>query len=134
VIPEDLRYSPEHEWVRTQDGGETTDGVAVARIGITDYAQNSLGDIVFVQMPEPGTTVEPGDSIGEVESTKSVSEIFAPIGGTVVSRNDALDSSPELVNSDPYGDGWMIEIELSDPGQLDELLDANGYAGVIGET
>jgi glycine cleavage system H protein len=133
VIPEDLRYSSEHEWVRTQDGGDTTDGVTVARVGITDYAQNSLGDIVFVQMPEPGTTVEPGDAIGEVESTKSVSEIFAPLGGTVVARNDALDSAPELVNSDPYGDGWMIEIELSDPAQADEMLDATGYAELIGE-
>ncbi len=133
MIPEDLRYSAEHEWVRTRDGGEATDGVTVARVGITDYAQNSLGDIVFVQMPEPGSTVEPGDAIGEVESTKSVSEIFAPLGGTVVARNDVLDSSPELVNSDPYGDGWMIEIELTDPGQLEDLLDANGYAEVIGE-
>jgi glycine cleavage system H protein len=133
VIPEDLRYSSEHEWVRTQDGGEATDGVTVARVGITDYAQNSLGDIVFVQMPEPGTTVELGDAIGEVESTKSVSEIFAPLGGTVVARNDALDSSPELVNSDPYGDGWMIEIELSDPAQVDELMDGNAYAELIGE-
>jgi glycine cleavage system H protein len=133
VIPEDLRYSSEHEWVRTQDGGEATDGVTVARVGITDYAQNSLGDIVFVQMPEPGTTVELGDAIGEVESTKSVSEIFAPLGGTVVARNDALDSSPELVNSDPYGDGWMIEIELSDPAQVDEMMDGNAYAELIGE-
>jgi glycine cleavage system H protein len=137
VIPEDLRYSAEHEWVRVQDDStdreSVTDGVTVARVGITDYAQNSLGDIVFVQMPEPGTTVEPGDALGEVESTKSVSEIFAPLGGTVVARNDALDSSPELVNSDPYGDGWMIEIELTDPAQLDELLDADGYSGVIGE-
>lgn len=133
MIPEDLRYSSEHEWVRTQDGGEATDGVTVARVGITDYAQNSLGDIVFVQMPEPGTTVELGDAIGEVESTKSVSEIFAPLGGTVVARNDALDSSPELVNSDPYGDGWMIEIELSDPAQVGDLMDGNGYAELIGE-
>ncbi|WP_420124127.1 glycine cleavage system protein GcvH [Nakamurella sp.] len=133
MIPEDLRYSSEHEWVRTRDGGEATDGVTVARIGITDYAQNSLGDIVFVQMPEPGTTVENGDAIGEVESTKSVSEIFAPLAGTVVGRNDALDSAPELVNGDPYGDGWMIEIELSDPAQLDELLDPNAYAELIGE-
>ncbi len=133
MIPEDLRYSAEHEWLRTSEAGPETDGVTVARLGITDYAQNSLGDIVFVQMPEPGTTVEPGDAIGEVESTKSVSEIFAPVGGTVVARNDALDSSPEVVNSDPYGDGWMIEIELTDPAQLDELLDANGYAEVIGE-
>ena len=89
----------------------------VVRIGITDYAQNALGDIVFVQMPEPGTTIEPGDSIGEVESTKSVSDIFAPVSGTVVARNDVLDSAPELVNTDPYGDGWMIEVELADPGR-----------------
>jgi glycine cleavage system H protein len=92
-----------------------------------------LGDIVFVQMPEPGTTVELGDSIGEVESTKSVSDVFSPVTGTVLARNDALDSTPEVVNSDPYGDGWMVEIELADPAQLDELLDAAGYAEVIGE-
>jgi glycine cleavage system H protein len=137
VIPEDLRYSSDHEWIRTLDSEadtEDTGGISVARIGITDYAQNSLGDIVFVQMPEPGTTVEPGDSIGEVESTKSVSDIFAPVSGTVVARNDALDAAPELVNSDPYGDGWMIEIELADPGQVGDLLDAAGYAETIGES
>ena len=133
MIPDDLRYSTDHEWVRHLAGTDTTDGTPVVRIGITDYAQNSLGDIVFVQMPEPGTTIEVGDSIGEVESTKSVSDIFAPVAGTVVTRNDALDSSPELVNSDPYGDGWMIEIELTEPDQLGDLLDAAGYAGTIGE-
>src|SRR3954464_15401605 len=101
-------------------------------LGITDFAQDFLGHIVFVQMPEPGTTVAPGDAIGEVESTKSVSDIFSPVTGTVVRRNDALDAQPELVNSDPYGDGWMIEIELSDPAELDELLDAAGYAEVAG--
>ena len=127
MIPEDLRYSSDHEWVRTT-------GEGTVRVGITDYAQNSLGDIVFVQMPEPGTTIAPGDSIGEVESTKSVSDIFAPVTGTVVSRNDALDSTPELVNSDPYGDGWMLEIELSDPAELSDLLDAAGYAEVVGES
>ena len=127
MIPEDLRYSSEHEWVRTQDGGDTTDGVTVARVGITDYAQNSLGDIVFVQMPEPGTTVEPGDAIGEVESTKSVSEIFAPLGGTVVARNDALDSAPELVNSDPYGAGWLFEVAVAEDGEKSELMDAAAY-------
>jgi len=126
VIPQDLHYSSDHEWIRSS--GEDT-----VRIGITDYAQNSLGDIVFVQMPEPGSAVSPGDSIGEVESTKSVSDIFAPVSGTVVSRNDALDASPELVNSDPYGDGWMIEVELADPAQVADLLDAAGYAEVIGE-
>lgn len=133
VIPDDLRYSTDHEWVRPLAGTETTDGTPVVRVGITDYAQNSLGDIVFVQMPEPGTTIEIGDSIGEVESTKSVSDIFAPVAGTVVTRNDALDASPELVNSDPYGDGWMIEIELTVPDQLGDLLDAAGYADTIGE-
>jgi len=126
VIPQDLHYSSDHEWIRTS--GEDT-----VRIGITDYAQNSLGDIVFVQMPEPGSTVSPGDSIGEVESTKSVSDIFAPVSGTVIARNDALDSTPELVNSDPYGDGWMIEVELSDPGEISDLLDAAAYADLIGE-
>jgi len=136
VIPEDLRYSSDHEWIRPLDADATaaiSPDTPVVRIGITDYAQNSLGDIVFVQMPEPGTTIEPGESIGEVESTKSVSDIFAPVSGTVVRRNDALDSAPELVNSDPYGDGWMLEVELADPAQLDELLDAAGYAQTIGE-
>jgi glycine cleavage system H protein len=136
VIPEDLRYSSDHEWIRPLDAAATaaiSPDTPVVRIGITDYAQNSLGDIVFVQMPEPGTTIEPGESIGEVESTKSVSDIFAPVSGTVLSRNDALDSAPELVNSDPYGDGWMLEVELADPAQLDELLDAAGYAETIGE-
>ncbi|GAA2019748.1 glycine cleavage system protein GcvH [Nakamurella flavida] len=130
MIPEDLRYSSDHEWVRTT--GDEADTVTV-RIGITDYAQNSLGDIVFVQVPEPGTTVEPGESIGEVESTKSVSDLFSPVSGTVVARNEVLDSTPELVNSDPYGDGWMIEVQLTDPSALDDLLDAAGYAQVAGE-
>ena len=126
MIPQDLHYSSDHEWIRSS--GEDT-----VRIGITDFAQNSLGDIVFVQTPEPGTTVSPGDSIGEVESTKSVSDIFAPVSGTVVARNDALDSAPELVNGDPYGDGWMIEVQLSDPGEISELLDASAYAELTGE-
>ena len=126
MIPQDLHYSSDHEWIRS--AGEDT-----VRIGITDYAQNSLGDIVFVQMPEAGTAVGTGDSIGEVESTKSVSDIFAPVSGTVVARNDALDSTPELVNSDPYGDGWMIEVQLSDPGAISELLDAAAYAELTGD-
>lgn len=126
MIPQDLHYSSDHEWIRSS--GEDT-----VRIGITDFAQNSLGDIVFVQTPEPGTTISPGDSIGEVESTKSVSDIFAPVSGTVVARNDALDSAPELVNGDPYGDGWMIEVQLSDPGEISELLDASAYAELTGE-
>jgi len=127
VIPEDLRYSSDHEWLRTTV--ETT-----VQLGITDYAHDSLGDIVFVQMPEPGTTVSPGDAIGEVESTKSVSDIFAPVTGTVIRRNDALDAQPELINSDPYGDGWMIEIELADPAELEDLRGAAGYAEVAGES
>ena len=126
MIPQDLHYSSDHEWIRSS--GEDT-----VRIGITDFAQNSLGDIVFVQTPEPGTTVSPGDSIGEVESTKSVSDIFAPVSGTVIARNDALDSAPELVNGDPYGDGWMIEVQLDDPGEISELLDASAYAELTGE-
>lgn len=130
MIPQDLKYSTDHEWVRSVE----SESGAVVRIGITDYAQNSLGDIVFAQLPEPGTVIAAGDSIGEVESTKSVSDIFAPVAGTVVARNDALDSNPELVNSDPYGDGWMFEVELEDPAALGELLDASGYADVTGES
>ncbi|MDQ6657940.1 MAG: glycine cleavage system protein GcvH [Actinomycetota bacterium] len=127
MIPEDLQYSSDHEWVRTTSEG-------TVRIGITDYAQNSLGDIVYVQLPDLGSTVTIGDSLGEVESTKSVSDIFSPVAGTVISRNDALDSAPESVNSDPYGDGWMIEIQLDDPAELDDLLDAAGYAELVGES
>ncbi|MDQ2848506.1 MAG: glycine cleavage system protein GcvH [Actinomycetota bacterium] len=127
MIPEDLQYSSDHEWVRTTSEG-------TVRIGITDYAQNSLGDIVYVQLPDLGSTVTVGDSLGEVESTKSVSDIFSPVAGTVTSRNDALDSAPESVNSDPYGDGWMIEIQLDDPAELDGLLDAAGYAELVGES
>ena len=126
-IPAELSYTVEHEWV--QKTGDDT-----VRVGITDFAQSALGDVVFVQLPDVGSEVAAGESFGEVESTKSVSEIFAPLGGTVVARNDALDSAPELVNSDPYGDGWMIEIELSDPAQLDELLDAAGYRAVVDES
>jgi glycine cleavage system H protein len=124
-FPDDLRYSTDHEWVRL-DAGK-------ARIGITDYAQDALGDVVFVDIPEVGARVEPGETFSEVESTKSVSDIFAPVSGTVVARNDALDATPELVNTDPYGDGWMIEVELADPGQVDDLLDATSYAQAVGE-
>ena len=127
MIPQDLKYSSDHEWTREIDG-------EVARVGITDHAQSELGDIVFLQMPEPGTTVAAGDAIGEIESTKSVSDVIAPVSGTVVGRNDALDSTPELLNSDPYGDGWLVEIQLSDPAELSDLLDASGYADLIGES
>ncbi|HEV2087906.1 MAG TPA: glycine cleavage system protein GcvH [Cryptosporangiaceae bacterium] len=121
MIPEDLRYTTEHEWVRPTDDGP-------ARVGITNFAQDALGDIVFVQLPDPGTAVKAGDAVGEVESTKSVSDIYAPVGGTVTARNDALEAAPELVNSDPYGEGWMFEITPDDPADLDGLLDADAYA------
>jgi glycine cleavage system H protein len=124
VIPEELRYTSEHEWVRA--------GGASVRVGITDYAQDQLGDIVYVQLPEPGARVEAGQSLGEVESTKSVSEIYSPVSGTVSARNDKLGAEPELINSDPYGDGWLVEIELSDPEAIEELLDAQGYAELTG--
>jgi glycine cleavage system H protein len=123
-VPNDLKYTPEHEWVRTS-------GTTV-RIGITDYAQSSLGDVVFVSLPEVGTGVKVGDAFGEVESTKSVSDLYAPVSGVVSARNDALADAPELLNSDPYGTGWVIEIEVSEPGQLADLLDAAAYGTLSG--
>jgi glycine cleavage system H protein len=124
VIPEDLKYTKDHEWVRTE--GDTV------RIGVTDYAQDALGDIVFVTLPEAGTAVTAGETCGEVESTKSVSDIYAPVSGTVVERNDALDSSPELVNSDPYGDGWMFAIRVDGAADSEELLDSSTYQASLG--
>ncbi|MGH3711927.1 MAG: glycine cleavage system protein GcvH [Micromonosporaceae bacterium] len=121
MIPEDLRYTPEHEWVRTGDG-------AAVRIGITDYAQDALGDIVFVDLPEVGKEITAGESFGEVESTKSVSDIYAPVDGTVTATNPALAETPELLNTDPYGEGWLVEIEPADAAALGNLLDAAGYA------
>ena len=122
-IPADLGYTAEHEWVRVSDG--------VARIGITDYAQDALGDVVFVTLPEAGTTVGAGQTCGEVESTKSVSDVYAPVSGEVVGRNEALDSTPELVNSDPYGAGWMFEVRLAE-GAGPDLMDAAAYAAQLG--
>jgi len=119
VYPEDLKYSREHEWVRL--AGTTM------RVGITSYAQEALGDIVYVSLPEVGARVQAGEPFGEVESTKSVSDVYAPASGEVVARNEVLDGSPELVNSDPYGEGWLIEVTVADPAALDELLDAAGY-------
>jgi len=119
VYPEDLKYSREHEWVRL--AGTTM------RVGITSYAQEALGDIVYVSLPEVGARVRAGEPFGEVESTKSVSDVYAPASGEVVARNEVLDGSPELVNSDPYGEGWLIEVAVADPAALDELLDAAGY-------
>ena len=118
--PEDLKYSRDHEWVRVEAGN--------VRIGITDYAQDALGDIVFVQIPEIGTGVSLGSSFSEVESTKSVSDIFAPVSGTVVEANSRLAEAPELVNSDPYGDGWLCVIAMSDLGELETLMTAQAYS------
>jgi len=121
--PEHLRYSSDHEWI-TIEGGR-------ARLGITDYAQDALGDVVFVQVPTVGATVSAGDTLSEVESTKSVSDIYAPVSGTVVAVNTDLDSKPETLNSDPYGAGWICEIEMSNPGDVEALLDAVGYQALI---
>jgi glycine cleavage system H protein len=118
-IPEDLRYSPEHEWVRF-------DGTR-ARLGITDYAQDALGDIVFVDLPTVGSEVDAGGQLGEVESTKSVSEIYAPIAGTITAVNDALAEAPDRMNQDPYGEGWICELELAPGADVDSLLDAAAY-------
>lgn len=118
-IPSDLRYSKDHEWARANG--------AVIRIGITDYAQDALGDVVFVELPKVGTVVAAGGALGEVESTKSVSEIYAPVSGSVSAVNDSLTSSPESVNSDPYGDGWICEITTDFSSDFDALLDATGY-------
>lgn len=117
--PEDLRYTAEHEWVRR--AGD------VVRVGITAYAQDALGDIVYLQLPAVGDVVSAGSPCGEIESTKSVSDVYAPVDGTVTAVNDAVDASPELVNSDPYGDGWLFELQPQDPAALDGLLDADGY-------
>jgi len=126
VYPEDLKYSSEHEWVRSP--GEADGSV---RIGITHYAQDALGDIVFVSLPEVGTEVATGDTVGELESTKSVSDLYAPVAGKVVARNEALDGSPELVNADPYGEGWLFEVEPSDDSELDALMDASSYQATL---
>lgn len=127
-LPEDLRYTPEHEWVRKV-------GPTRVRVGITDFAQEQLGDIVYVQLPEDDAQVASGDAIAEVESTKSVSEIFAPLTAHVAAVNELLGSVPETVNSDPYGEGWMFELELADEAAADAalggLLDSAGYQGVI---
>ena len=123
-FPEDLRYTKEHEWVRL-------DGVR-ARIGITDFAQDALGDVVYVDLPEVGANVTADQPMGEVESTKSVSDVYSPISGTIVERNPLLDDRPELVNEQPYGDGWLVTIEVSDPSALDALLDAVAYRGLVG--
>ncbi|MGA2804530.1 MAG: glycine cleavage system protein GcvH [Acidimicrobiales bacterium] len=118
-IPQDLRYTSDHEWARLED--------AKVRVGLTDFAQEALGDIVFVQLPSVGDAVVRGGELGEVESTKSVSQVYAPVGGTVVEVNTSLSTQPEVINTDAYGAGWLCVIEPSEPAELDELLDAAGY-------
>ena len=122
-VPEDLRYSREHEWVRLNG--------SVARIGITDFAQDSLGDVVFVQLPDVGLDVVAGAGVSEIESTKSVSDVYVPLTGSVSAVNEALAEQPELVNQDPYGTGWMFELEVSDVSEVDALLDADAYRALI---
>ncbi len=122
-VPDDLLYSSDHEWVAITGSR--------ARIGLTDYAQDALGDVVYVQAPAVGSSVKAGGTLGEVESTKSVSDIYAPLSGTVSAANDALGTQPELLNSDPYGAGWICEIELSDIDEISILLDAGGYRALI---
>ena len=117
--PQDLRYTEEHEWARAE-GNRVT-------VGITQYAQDALGDVVYVDLPATGTRVEKGQPFGEVESTKSVSDLYAPITGTIVARNESLESQPELVNAEPYGEGWMVVIEADDPAQLERLLSSEDY-------
>lgn len=124
TTPEDLKYTSEHEWVRGT-------GPAV-EVGITDFAQDSLGDIVFVTLPKAGESVTAGEPCGELESTKSVSDLYAPVSGTVAEVNAALEANPELVNSDPYGEGWLFRIQLADGVTVDDLLDAAGYTATLG--
>ena len=118
--PEDLRYTTDHEWVRDQGDG-------VVRIGITAFAQDALGDVVYVSLPTVGDTVAVGDSVGEVESTKSVSDIYAPVAGEITGVNESLDATPELLNTDTYGEGWMYEVRVEDPAVLESLLDSAAY-------
>jgi glycine cleavage system H protein len=121
-VPEDLQYTRSHEWVRTEDD--------TATIGITDYAQEELGDIVYIELPEQGDTFDAGDSFGTVESVKAVSDLYTPVGGEVVEVNEALDDSPEKINEDPYGDGWIVKLRVSDEG---ELLSASDYEQLLEE-
>jgi glycine cleavage system H protein len=122
-VPDELRYTADHEWLR-QEGDRV-------RIGITDYAQDALGDVVFVQLPEPGSVVQAGASFSEVESTKSVSDVYAPVSGTVMEVNTELADAPQRLNDDPYGEGWICTIAASDPGAVEALLDAEAYRKLI---
>lgn len=127
MYPQELKYTGEHEWVRSP--GEAEGSV---RVGITDFAQDALGDIVYVSLPEIGETIDSGSTVGELESTKSVSDLYAPVSGEVVARNEALDGTPELVNSDPYGEGWLFEVRPADAASVDGLMDASAYEASLG--
>ncbi len=123
-VPENLKYTKDHEWARIEGD--------VATIGITDYAQGELGDVVFVELPEVGTTLNAGDTFGTIEAVKAVADLYAPLSGEVVEINPELESTPEKVNQDPYGDGWMIKVKISNPSEADELMDAEKYKELIG--
>ena len=124
MYPDDLKYSSEHEWARVGNG-------EVVEVGITHYAQDTLGDVVFVELPEIGSRVDQFDKFGEIESVKAVSDLFSPVSGTVTAVNEELEQSPELCNSDPYGDGWIMEVKLDDPSELEELMDSETYQGTL---
>jgi glycine cleavage system H protein len=126
VYPEELKYTAEHEWVRSPGAAEGS-----IRVGITHYAQDALGDIVYVSLPEVGDEVEAGTAVGELESTKSVSDVYAPVSGEVVARNEALDATPELVNTDPYAAGWLFEVVPSDTGAIESMMDSAAYVASI---
>lgn len=123
--PEDLRYTAEHEWVRAGEDG-------LVRVGITSYAQDALGDVVYVDLPAVGDRVAAGDGCGEIESTKSVSDLYSPLSGEILAVNEALESSPQLVNTDPYGEGWMFEMKVDDPADIEELQDVDTYTETLG--
>jgi len=125
MYPKELKYDREHEWVRVEGD--------IAVIGISDFAQDQLGEVVYVDLPSVGDAIAAGDSFGEVESVKSVSELFTPVSGEIVEVNDALGDAPETVNEEPYGDGWMIKVRLSDPAEVDGLMDADGYEAFLAE-
>ena len=127
MYPEDLKYTAEHEWLKAGSDGPV-------RVGITDFAQDQLGDIVYVQLPDVGSTVRAGDACGELESTKSVSDLFAPVNGTVTAVNEALADQPDLVNSDPYGEGWLLDIEVEDAAEVAALMDAEAYKGQLDQS
>jgi len=127
VYPEDLKYTPEHEWLKAGEDGPV-------RVGITDFAQDQLGDIVYVQLPEVGSKVRAGDPCGELELTKSVSDLFAPVNGTVTAVNEALADQPDLVNSDPYGEGWLLDLEVEDAAEVEALMDADTYQGQLDQS